>query len=132
MNDDPEQLDQYVEDLLQDRRPERTPLADQDALGARQTAAMLRATKPGAGLPSNEFLGRMQASIGEWVRERSPEAHRRLQELVHRQDRPQLDGVVPPASPPGWRRRSGSIASRRRRRPCRPVKSLSRRGPGKR
>jgi nitrite reductase/ring-hydroxylating ferredoxin subunit len=74
MNDDPEQLDQYVEDLLQDRRPERTPLADQDALGARQTAAMLRATKPGAGLPSNEFLGRMQASIGEWVRERSPEA----------------------------------------------------------
>lgn len=73
MNDDPEQLDKYVEDLLQDRRPERTPLADEDALGARQTAAMLRAAKPGAGLPSPEFLGRMQESIGDWVSERSPE-----------------------------------------------------------
>jgi len=73
MNDDPEQLDKHVEDLLQDRRPERTPLADPDALGARQTAAMLRAAKPGAGLPSPEFLGRMQASIGDWVGERSPE-----------------------------------------------------------
>jgi nitrite reductase/ring-hydroxylating ferredoxin subunit len=73
MNDDPEQLDKYVEDLLQDRRPERTPLADEDALGARQTAAMLRAAKPGAGLPSPEFLGRMQQSIGGWVRERSPQ-----------------------------------------------------------
>jgi nitrite reductase/ring-hydroxylating ferredoxin subunit len=73
MNDDPEQLDKYVEDLLQDRRPERTPLADQDALKARQTAAMLRAAKPGAGLPSPDFLSRMQESIGDWVRERSPE-----------------------------------------------------------
>lgn len=67
MNDDPEQLDQYVEDLLQDRRPERTPLPDEDALRARQTAAMLRAAKPGAGLPSKEFLERMQASIPQWV-----------------------------------------------------------------
>jgi cytochrome b6-f complex iron-sulfur subunit len=73
MNDDPEQLDKYVDDLLQDRRPERTPLGDQDALGARQTAAMLRAAKPGAGLPSPEFLGRMQESIGQWVQQRSPE-----------------------------------------------------------
>ncbi|HSO94193.1 MAG TPA: Rieske (2Fe-2S) protein [Candidatus Dormibacteraeota bacterium] len=73
MNDDPEQLDRYVEDLLQDRRPERTPLADEDALGARQTAAMLRAAKPGAGLPSPEFLTKMQESIGHWVSERSPE-----------------------------------------------------------
>jgi nitrite reductase/ring-hydroxylating ferredoxin subunit len=67
MNDDPEQLDKHVEDLLHDRRPERTPLPDEDALRARQTAAMLRAAKPGAGLPSREFLDRMQASIGEWV-----------------------------------------------------------------
>ncbi|MDQ6708973.1 MAG: Rieske (2Fe-2S) protein [Candidatus Dormibacteraeota bacterium] len=73
MNDDPEQLDQYVEDIVQDRRPERTPLGDQDALGARQTAAMLHAAKPGAGLPSSDFLARMQGSIGEWVKERSPE-----------------------------------------------------------
>jgi cytochrome b6-f complex iron-sulfur subunit len=71
VNDDPEQLDQHVEDLLQDRRPERTPLADEDALRARQTAAMLRAAKPGAGLPSKEFLERMQGSIHEWVGERS-------------------------------------------------------------
>ena len=71
MNDDPEQLDQYVEDLLQDRKPERTPLADEDALRARQTAAMLRAAKPGAGLPSKEFLGRMQASIPELVSQQS-------------------------------------------------------------
>ena len=77
MNDDPEQLDKYVEDLLQDRRPERTPLADQDALGARQTAAMLRAAKPGSGLPSPDFLARMQASIGDWVSERSPEVAQR-------------------------------------------------------
>src|SRR2546423_6932605 len=71
MNDDPEQLDKHVEDLLQDRRPERTPLGDEDALRARQTAAMLRAAKPGAGLPSKEFLERMQGSIHEWVDERS-------------------------------------------------------------
>lgn len=71
MNDDPEQLDKHVEDLLQDRRPERTPLADEDALRARQTAAMLRAAKPGAGLPSKEFLERMQGSIHGWVGERT-------------------------------------------------------------
>jgi nitrite reductase/ring-hydroxylating ferredoxin subunit len=74
VNDEPEQLNDYVEDLLQDRRPERTPLADQDALGARQAAAMMRAAKPGAGLPSPDFLSRMQASIGDWVAERAPEA----------------------------------------------------------
>ena len=71
MNDDPEQLDKHVEDLLQDRKPERTPLPDEDALRARQTAAMLRAAKPGAGLPSKEFLERMQNSIHEWVGEQS-------------------------------------------------------------
>jgi nitrite reductase/ring-hydroxylating ferredoxin subunit len=71
VNDDPEQLDKHVEDLLQDRKPERTPLADEDALRARQTAAMLRAAKPGAGLPSKEFLERMQGSIKEWVGEQS-------------------------------------------------------------
>jgi nitrite reductase/ring-hydroxylating ferredoxin subunit len=71
VNDDPEQLDKHVEDLLQDHRPERTPLADEAALRARQTAAMLRAAKPGAGLPSKEFLERMQGSINEWVDERS-------------------------------------------------------------
>jgi cytochrome b6-f complex iron-sulfur subunit len=71
VNDDPEQLDRHVEDLLQDRRPERTPLADEAALRARQTAAMLRAAKPGAGLPSKDFLERMQGSINEWVGERS-------------------------------------------------------------
>lgn len=71
MNDDPETLDQYVEDLLQDRKPERTPLPDEDALRARQTAAMLRAAKPGAGLPSKEFLERMQGAIPGWVREQT-------------------------------------------------------------
>src|SRR5207249_9139953 len=71
MNDDPEQLDKHVEDLLQDRKPERTPLGDEDALRARQTAAMLRAAKPGAGLPSKEFLERMQGSIKQWVGEQS-------------------------------------------------------------
>ena len=71
MNDDPEQLDKHVEDLLQDRRPERTPLGDEAALRARQTAAMLRAAKPGAGLPSKVFLERMQGSINDWVGERS-------------------------------------------------------------
>jgi cytochrome b6-f complex iron-sulfur subunit len=73
VNDDPEQLDKYVEDLLQDRKPERTPLPDEDAMRARQTAAMLRAAKPGAGLPSKEFLERMQADIPKWVEERSPQ-----------------------------------------------------------
>ena len=79
MNDDPEKLEQHVEDLLQDRRPERTPLPDEDALRARQTAAMLRAAKPGAGLPSKEFLERMQGSIHELVSERSarPQASER-------------------------------------------------------
>jgi nitrite reductase/ring-hydroxylating ferredoxin subunit len=71
VNDDPEQLDRHVEDLLQDRRPERTPLPDEDALRARQTAAMLRAAKPGAGLPSKEFLERMQGSIAQSVQQQS-------------------------------------------------------------
>ena len=71
MNDDPEQLDRYVEDLLQDRKPERTPLPDEDALRARQTAAMLRAAKPAAGLPSKEFLERMQGSIRDLVEKQS-------------------------------------------------------------
>ncbi len=71
MNDDPDQLDHFVEDLLNDQRPERTPLPDEDALRARQTAAMLRAAKPGAGLPSQDFLHRMQGSIDGWVRERA-------------------------------------------------------------
>jgi cytochrome b6-f complex iron-sulfur subunit len=71
VNDDPEQLDKHVEDLLHDRRPERMPLPDEEALRARQTAAMLRATKPGAGLPSKEFLERMQGSIREWVAARA-------------------------------------------------------------
>jgi len=72
VNDDPEQLDKHVEDLLQDRKPERTPLPDADALRARQIAAMLHAAKPGAGLPSREFLERMQAEIPKWVEARSP------------------------------------------------------------
>src|ERR671935_803018 len=71
MNDDPEQLDRNVEDLLQDRRPERTPLSDEDALRARQAAAMLRAARPGAGLPTKQFLERMQQSIQQWVGEQS-------------------------------------------------------------
>src|SRR5438093_8919287 len=71
MNDDPEQLDRHVDDLLHDRKPERTPLPDEAALRARQTAAMLRAAKPGAGLPSKEFLERVQGSIDEWVGEQS-------------------------------------------------------------
>jgi nitrite reductase/ring-hydroxylating ferredoxin subunit len=74
MEDDPEKLDQHVEDLLQDRRPERVPLPDQDALLARQTAAMLRSAKPGAGLPSQEFLQRMQRSVDGWVRARASES----------------------------------------------------------
>ena len=72
MNDDPEQLDRHVEDLLQDRKPERTPLPDEDALRSRQTAAMLRAARPGAGLPSKEFLERMQRSIHERVGQSPP------------------------------------------------------------
>ena len=72
MNDDPEQLDRQVEDLVQDRKPERTPVPDQDALRARQTAAMLRAARPGVGLPSKEFLERMQRLIKERVGQESP------------------------------------------------------------
>jgi hypothetical protein len=73
MEDDPEKLDQHIEDLLQDRRPERTPLPDMDALRARQTAAMLRSAKPGAGLPSPDFLERMQQSVKGWVSSREAE-----------------------------------------------------------
>lgn len=78
MDDDPEQLDKYVEDLLQDRKPERTSLGSEDALRARQAAAMLRAARPGASLPSGDFLRRMQDSIEAWVRPESrPAAPRR-------------------------------------------------------
>jgi Rieske Fe-S protein len=72
MGDDPEQLNEHVEDLLADRQPERTPLADEAALRARQVAAMFRAARPGAGLPTPEFLRHMQQSIEGWVRERHP------------------------------------------------------------
>ncbi len=71
MEDDSEKLDQYVEDLLQDRRPERTPLAGEEALYARQTAAMLHAAKPGAGLPSAEFRQQMERAIQGRVREQT-------------------------------------------------------------
>jgi cytochrome b6-f complex iron-sulfur subunit len=74
VNDDPEQLDRHVEDLLQDRKPERTPLSNEDAMRARQTAAMLRAARPGAGLPSKEFLERMQRLINEWIGQLSPQS----------------------------------------------------------
>ncbi len=69
MEDDSEKLDQYVEDLLQDSRPERTPLAGEEALHARQTAAMLHAAKPGAGLPSGDFRQQLERSIQGRVRE---------------------------------------------------------------
>src|SRR5207245_9637857 len=71
-NDDPEQLHRQVEYLLQDRKPERVPLPDEDALRARQTAAMLRAARPGVGLPSKEFRERMQRLIKEWGGQVSP------------------------------------------------------------
>ena len=67
MEDDPEQMDQYVEDLLADRRPERTPLENDDALEARRVAAMLRAARPGATLPSREFGDRVQQAIADAV-----------------------------------------------------------------
>lgn len=70
MNDDPDDLNRFVEDLLQDRKPERTPLPDEDALRARQTAAMLRAASPGAGLPTNAFLERIHRWIREWIGEK--------------------------------------------------------------
>jgi cytochrome b6-f complex iron-sulfur subunit len=72
VNDDPEQLDRQVGVLLADRRPQRVPLPDEDALHAWQTAAMLRAARPGVGLPSKEFLERMQRLIKEWVGQESP------------------------------------------------------------
>ncbi|HYM50938.1 MAG TPA: Rieske (2Fe-2S) protein [Candidatus Limnocylindrales bacterium] len=68
MDDDPDQLDRYVEDLLQDRKPERTPLDGEDALRARQVAAMLRAARPGASLPSGDFVRRLEQSIEGSVR----------------------------------------------------------------
>ncbi len=67
MEDDPEQLDRYVEDLLADRRPERTPLENDDALEARRVAAMLRAARPGATLPSREFGDRVRQAIADAV-----------------------------------------------------------------
>lgn len=70
MEDDPEQLDRFVEDLLADRRPERTPLENDDALEARRVAAMLRAARPGATLPSREFGDRVQQAIADAVRAR--------------------------------------------------------------
>lgn len=68
MDDDPEQLDRYVEDLLADRRPERTPLASDEALEARRVAAMLRAARPGSTLPSGEFRDRIQQGIANAMR----------------------------------------------------------------
>jgi cytochrome b6-f complex iron-sulfur subunit len=72
MEEDPERLNQYVEDLLQDRRPERTPLGSEEELRTRQAAGMLRAARPGSGLPSPDFLRKMQQDIEGWVKERGP------------------------------------------------------------
>lgn len=70
MEDDPEQLDKHVEDLLADRRPERTPLGSEDALEARRIAAMLRAARPGATLPSREYRDRINQAIAGAVHAR--------------------------------------------------------------
>jgi Rieske Fe-S protein len=72
MEEDPERLNDYVEDLLQDRRPERASLGTEEELRARQAAAMLRAAQPGSGLPSQDFLQRMQQDIEGLVKERVP------------------------------------------------------------
>jgi len=73
MHDDPEALDRYVEDLLQDRRPPRLPLPDDEALLARQTAGMLRSAKPGSTLPSADFRQQLERDIKGWVRARPEE-----------------------------------------------------------
>jgi nitrite reductase/ring-hydroxylating ferredoxin subunit len=70
MEDDPDQLDRYVDDLLADRRPERTPLGSEDALEARRVAAMLRAAQPGATLPSREYRDRVEQAIADAVHAR--------------------------------------------------------------
>lgn len=69
MDDDSERLSQYVEDLLQNHRPERTPLGAEAELSARQAAAMLRGASPGAGLPSSEFRQQMERLIQTRLRE---------------------------------------------------------------
>jgi nitrite reductase/ring-hydroxylating ferredoxin subunit len=70
MEDDPDQLDRYVDDLLADRRPERTPLGSEDALEARRVAAMLRAAQPGATLPSHAYRDRVEQAIADAVHAR--------------------------------------------------------------
>lgn len=74
MDDDPEQLDEHVDDLLADRRPERTPLGHEDALEARRVAAMLRAARPGATLPSGEYRDRLNQAIADAVHARGVSA----------------------------------------------------------
>ena len=80
MDDDPDKLNAYVDDLLQDQRPEARLLPSEEALRARQLAALLRAARPGASLPRPDFVERMQRLIERVLREQpaSPTAERRL------------------------------------------------------
>jgi Rieske Fe-S protein len=63
MEETPEQLHQYVEELLHDQQPERAQLGSEEALEAWQAAAMLAAARPGAGLPGTAFIKRVEHAI---------------------------------------------------------------------
>ncbi len=63
MDEEVDQLDRYIEDLLADRRPSVAFLPNRKALRARKAAALLSAARPGAGIPSHDYLTRLARQI---------------------------------------------------------------------
>jgi len=68
MDEEVDQLDRYIEDLLADRRPPVAFLPNRKALRALKAAALLSAARPGAGIPSQEYLTRLARQIARGMR----------------------------------------------------------------
>lgn len=71
MDDEVDRLNRYAEDLMADRRPALEPLPTEQALRARQAAALFSAARPGADVPSRQFLSRFEGRIVRWIWERA-------------------------------------------------------------
>jgi hypothetical protein len=68
MDEDVDQLARNVEDLLADRRPSVASLPNRKALRTLKAAALLSAARPGAGIPSHEYLTRLARQIARRMR----------------------------------------------------------------
>ncbi len=67
MDEEVHRLNLYTEDLRADRRPAKELLSDEQALHARQAAALLSGITLGAGIPSRQFRTHLEGQIAQWI-----------------------------------------------------------------